>query len=439
MCIRHLLMTRRVAFAVLALASMNLVLTAQVDGTLFVVRDVRVFDGERVAERQSVVIRGGRIEAVGTADVVNVPPGADIVSGDGRTLLPGLIDSHVHVAAFQQGEALQQALAFGVTTVVDMWTGPPPPGFAGVPALRRLKELEALDRADFASVRTAGTGATAPGGHPTQMDGGSRANAIPTLTSPGEADAFVAARLEEGSDFIKIIHDDTNEAYGRHLPTLSAETVAAIVTAAHARGRIAVAHIGSERYARAAVASGVDGIVHLFVGASVSPDFGQFVAKQGAFVIPTFAILKHICGASDGPALMADGDILRRVKQQFRPMLSVPSPTPPRSCAAASDAVRQLVKAGAMLLAGTDSPGPGTAYGASLHRELEHLVNAGAPAVTALAAATSAPARAFRMTDRGRVGPGLRADLILVDGDPSKDIRATRAIVAIWKRGVRMP
>jgi imidazolonepropionase-like amidohydrolase len=210
------------------------------------------------------------------------------------------------------------------------------------------------------------------------------------------------------------------------------------VKATHARGRIAVAHIGSERHARAAVAAGVDGIVHLFVGASVSPDFGEFVAKQGAFVIPTFAILKHLCSASDGPSLMADSEIQRRVKQQFRPMLSVPSPTSPLSCEGASDAVRQLVRAGALLLAGTDSPGPGTAYGASLHRELEHLVNAGAPPVTALSAATSAPARAFRMTDRGRVAPRLRADLILVNGDPSKDIRATRDIVAIWKRGVRL-
>ena len=269
------------------------------------------------------------------------------------------------------------------------------------------------------------------------MDGGGAAS-IPTLASPDEADAFVAARLAEGSDFIKIIHDDTNEAYGRNLPTLGEGTVAAIVKAAHARGRIAVAHIGSERHARAAVAAGVDGIVHLFVGASVSPDFGEFVAKRGAFVIPTFAVLKHLCGASDGPSLMADGEIQRRVRQPFRPVLSVPSPTPARSCEAASDAVRQLVNAGALLLAGTDSPGPGTAYGASLHRELEHLVSAGVPPLTALAAATSAPARAFRMTDRGRIAPGLRADLTLVNGDPSKDIRATLDIAAVWKRGIRL-
>jgi imidazolonepropionase-like amidohydrolase len=77
-------------------------------------------------------------------------------------------------------------------------------------------------------------------------------------------------------------------------------------------------------------------------------------------------------------------------------------------------------------------------YGASLHRELEHLVNAGLTPTAALAAATSATARAFRMSDRGRIRTGLRADLLLVDGDPSKQIGDTRNIVAVWKRGERV-
>ena len=108
------------------------------------------------------------------------------------------------------------------------------------------------------------------------------------------------------------------------------------------------------------------------------------------------------------------------------------------SCDAAPQAIRQLVAAKVSVLAGTDAPFPGTTYGASLHRELEHLVNAGLTPTAALAAATSATAQAFRMNDRGRIRTGMRADLLLVDGDPSKQIRATRNIVAIWKRGVRV-
>ena len=97
-----------------------------------------------------------------------------------------------------------------------------------------------------------------------------------------------------------------------------------------------------------------------------------------------------------------------------------------------------LHEKGVPILAGTDAPNPGTAHGASVHRELRLLVDAGLTPAAALAAATSAPARAFKLSDRGRIAPGLRADLVLVNGDPTRDIGATRDIVTIWKRGVRV-
>ena len=126
------------------------------------------------------------------------------------------------------------------------------------------------------------------------------------------------------------------------------------------------------------------------------------------------------------------------MKPQFGLSWRCREPPSTLSCDAAPQAIRQLVAARVPLLAGTDAPASGTTYGASLHRELEHLVNAGLTPTAALAAATSATARAFRMTDRGRIKTGMRADLLLVDGDPSKQIRDTRNIVAIWKRGVRV-
>jgi Amidohydrolase family len=88
------------------------------------------------------------------------------------------------------------------------------------------------------------------------------------------------------------------------------------------------------------------------------------------------------------------------------------------------------------LLAGTDAPNPGTTHGASLHRELELLVKAGLTPVEALAAATSVPAKQFGLGDRGTIAPGKRADLVLVDGDPTADIRATRKIAGVWKLGL---
>ena len=100
--------------------------------------------------------------------------------------------------------------------------------------------------------------------------------------------------------------------------------------------------------------------------------------------------------------------------------------------------VRKLHETGVTLLAGTDAPNPGTLHGVSLHRELELLVEAGLKPSEALAAATSVPAKRFGLNDRGRVEPGARADLLLVKGDPTSNIRATRAIVGVWRAGVRL-
>jgi len=110
----------------------------------------------------------------------------------------------------------------------------------------------------------------------------------------------------------------------------------------------------------------------------------------------------------------------------------------PAGAAAALAAVKELASAGATILAGTDAPNQGVVYGASIHDELAMLVTAGLTPVRALEAATSAPARVFGLGDRGRVAPGLRADLLLVDGDPTRDILATRRIAAVWHAGVRV-
>lgn len=97
--------------------------------------------------------------------------------------------------------------------------------------------------------------------------------------------------------------------------------------------------------------------------------------------------------------------------------------------------VSRLAHAGVTMIAGTDAPNPTTAFGPSLHLELALLVRAGLSPTEALVAATSAPARFFGTPDRGRIAPGLKADMILLDRDPTKDIKALRHIVTIWKNG----
>ena len=406
-----------------AIAMLVQSMAASAQGT-FIVRDVRLFDGTRVAEHRSVVVRDGVIAEVGDA-TLSVPPRAQVVAGRGRTLLPGLIDAHVHLSDSAEAD-LRQSLAVGVTTDLDMWN-------AG-PRYERLKELRAADPPDVADVRTAGTGATAPGGHPTQMGGGS----FPTITDPADAQAFVDARIAEGSDYIKIIYDDLS-SIGRHQPMLDKRTLKALVDAAHARGRLAVVHVLSEWQAKDAIEAGADGLAHLFTGATVSPELASLAATHHVFVTPTLTVLYSDCGQPSGPRIGNDSLLRPYIRPAMRKQATMAfPPTKGASCEGTREAVRQLVRAGVPVLTGTDAPSPGQSYGASVHGELELLVGAGLTPVQALTAATSAPARAFWLTDRGVIAPGKRADLVLVDGDPTRDITATRRIVSVWKKGVEV-
>jgi len=379
---------------------------------------VRLFDGTQVTPDTDVLIERGLIKAVGP----NLPTeSAKVIDGTGKTLLPGLIDAHVHVHG---ADTLEQALIFGVTTEFDMMMQP-----------RREYELKKEDNDRRASFLSAGSPATVPGGHGTEYG-----FEIPTITRPQDAQSFVDARLREGSDYIKIMYT-AGVSFGRRpeRPTLSKATLAAVIAAAHERHRLAVVHIGSVEGARDAIEAGADGLAHIFHGPSSPRDFGQFVAAHHAFVIPTLSVKYSVCGPdSAGKRLISDpnlapylsGENISRLKETFPSAASGMI-----SCKGSTQAIPQLQAAGVPIVAGTDAPNAGTTYGASLHGELELYVEAGLTPTQALIAATSAPAAAFHVADRGRIAPGLRADLLLVNGHPDEDIKATRAIVAVYKGG----
>lgn len=387
----------------------------------FALRDVRVFDGERVIERANVIVREGRIETV-AADA-SIDAGVTVVEGKGRTLLPGLIDAHVHA----WGDAQRDALRFGVTTEIDMHGDT-----TRLPALKAQREsLQATANADLWA---AGSAVTAPGGHGTQFG-----MPVPTLAADGDAAAFVGARLAEGADFIKIIVEDLGVYSGApKWPTLSVDQVGAVVAATHAAKRIAVVHVSRQSDALAAITRGADGLAHVFVDSVADDTLIAAMKAHDAFIVPTLSVTAANAGQGDGASLAGDAALkpflgatqLGTLRARFEALSRNPAW---RDNAFAS--VRALHAAGVSVLAGTDAGNPGTAHGASLHGELELLVRAGLTPAQALAAATSRPAQRFGMADRGRIAAGLRADLVLVEGDPLADITRTRSIVGVWKNG----
>jgi imidazolonepropionase-like amidohydrolase len=385
------------------------------------IRNVRVFDGERVYEHRSVLLKDGTIAEIGGVNLR--VPGATVISGEGRTLLPGFIDAHVHIPLDAEA-ALEQGIALGVTTQLDMYSSPE--------KLIKIKAFERADPLNLSDVRTAGMGATAPGGHPTTMQGG---NVLPTLTRPDEAQSFVDARIAEGSDYIKVILDNGTE-FHRQFPTLDAATLRAVVQAAHLRGKLVIAHALMADYAKEAIEAGVDGLAHMYEGPPMDVEFGVLAAKHHIFVIPTLTTMYLDCGASPGIVTAKDPLLAPYIREEWLPALNVPlDPKLNSVCDSTRAGIKQLVAAHVPILTGTDAPVPGVTYGASEHEELQLLVAAGLTPVQALIAATSAPAAAFHLNDRGYIKPGLRADLVLVEGDPTVNITATRNIVEVWKQG----
>lgn len=377
---------------------------------------VRIFDGGAVIPRGTVVIDGERIVAAGAE--VTVPPGAAVIDGAGKTIMPGLIDAHTHTWDVGQ---LEQAAVLGITTELDMM------GTASASAALARAHLSR----PVADLRWAGNPVTVPGGHGTQFG-----LPIETLERAEDAARFVARRVEEGSHYIKLVVDDFQE-WGASRPTLTGEVLEAAIAAAHRHEKLAVVHVGTAADARAAVEAGADGLVHGYWGAA--PEVASLIAARGAFVVPTLSVLHSVCSrGARATRLLADDALVPYLGPDARGTLERRWPSSGGDCAELPPMVASLRRAGVTLLAGSDAPNPGTAHGASLHDELQQLVEAGLTPVEALGAATAAPARAFRLADRGRIAPGLRADLLLVDGDPTTDITATRDIVAVWSRGRRV-
>jgi len=381
-----------------------------------VFKDVRIFDGEKIIPRTTVIIEGSRIAALGTD--LAVPAGSEIIDGKGLTLLPGLIDAHVH--AFSPGD-LRRSLLFGVTTVMDMMTTP---GF-----LQPIKARQAASGTpDMADLFSAGTAATAPGGHGTEYGG-----VVPTLTKPEESAAFVAQRKAEGSDYLKIMS-------GRAKFLLSKDVVAALASEARKLGLLSLVHINIQSYAREAVEAGVNGLAHCFADVPPERDFIDLMKSKNAFVIPTLSVMNDLADAKKAD-LIHDRRLSPYLSPDLLEALSVVRPVSQIAdfkYRAAEETAKRLHEAGIRVLCGTDSGNPGTAHGLSMHGELELLVGAGLTPVEALAAATSVTAGAFGLADRGRIAPGLRADLLLVRGNPAEDITATRDIAGVWKLGHKL-
>jgi imidazolonepropionase-like amidohydrolase len=390
--------------------------------------NAKIFDGENLITDTIVVIKGEYILAVGG----EIPLGATIIDAEGATLMPGLIDSHVHTDL----EGLKDALKFGVTTELAMngkWS--------------ESKRKKVAKRNDVADIRAPGMGVIPPGGHPTQYLAGSSNLLLrwfysyPFVSTPDEAEKHIAKQVAGGADYIKIFIEDGTIVGYPNLPTPTDETIRTAVSAAHSHDKMALFHVTTIATTEQAIEAGADGLMHLFVDAPHTTKLINAITDSGAFVVPTLALISSAIG-NNGQMLSSDERVSSRLNKKWLDHLSGSINTYPQgNLYDVFASVMALHEAGVDILAGSDVAEPlpglgGLAHGVSLHHELHLLVAAGLKPIEALKSATSIPARRFGLTDRGRIAPGLIADLLLVDGNPLVNISDTLSIRSVWHRGV---
>jgi len=429
----------------------------QLDTDMVVIQNVAVFNTETL-ERvpgMDVIIQDETIGAVIPTGRIAEMTGAHVNSGEGATLVPGLIDMHGHIAtstapSWELGPQdppgiLRSYLYSGVTTVFD-------PADASKEAFSRRDEVA---RGDLIGPRifTTGKMLTCDGGHPLAlveiMAPGWIAWAIvgqfaTAIESEEDAIREVNALADAGADAIKIAID----AIPLEAPLLSRDLASAVARQAKSRGLRTVAHIGTFEDAVNAGDAGVALWVH---GVYKEPLTDEDASKIASYAIPMVAtseVFNRYGRAAAGP--MQPTQLERETVPQsvFDSFFPVPESFDPGALSSwvdlaaeteqvRNDNVLRLHKAGVKILAGSDVQS-GIFPGPSLHRELGNLVAAGLTPAEAIRAATLYPAQWLangEEPDSGVIAEGKRADLLLVEGDPTRDIAALENIREVILRG----
>ena len=426
---------------------------------LVVIKHVRLIDGtgKPAIENAAVVIEGEKIMAVLRDGAAPIPVGATVIDASGKSILPGLIDVHVHFDAsagaqtspdeFGQPRRIHDLKAFlycGVTTFKSL-------GDDQVRILS-LRHRESVEHRISPRIFAVGRIFTAPGGHPAgtifkQWPKEAVDADVYQIESERDVRAAIATQVADHVDGIKVVLDGGSSAYP--IPRLRVELLRLIIAEAHKNGFIVSVHCGSGQDVSDAVNAGADGIEHADQD-KLSDETIKSMAQRGIYYTPTLAVFSQIVKLDRGANLTDDLLVGSAVKpgllqglSAYQSKLTEAIKRSPETLvrdehrlATAKLNTRRALVSGVKICAGTDAGNLGVFFGPALHQELALLVEAGLTPVQAITAATRNAAAYIGALDRiGTIETGKLADLLIVDGDPAKDITATARVWMVIKGG----
>jgi imidazolonepropionase-like amidohydrolase len=402
----------------------------------FVHANVVAMETAQVQRDVTVLVSGGTIIAVGQAAV---PKRARVVDARGKWLIPGLADMHVHLDGTRG--MLSLFVAAGVTTVRNM---------AGSPKILALRDRVA--RGELLGPRIYTAGPFVDGPRP-------RWEASDVVARPEDAETVVAAQAAAGYDFIKVYNGLSRESYDA---VAAAARAHHLTIAGHVPFAVPLAHALATEQASIEHLSGfLDAIERrdspvrgqhtasgaiagwLYTDAGRVANIAAEAARHGVWSCPTLitsVVYGELwrgripaTGALDAvsPDWLARWDPEHSPRHPVRELRRAMEQAGDRELAAELAVVRELTVSGAPLLAGTDTPNPYVVPGASLHQELALFAAAGLSPYTALRAATVDAADFLGDPRAGRIAPGARADLVLLDADPLADLGALEHIAGV--------
>ncbi len=421
--------------------------------------------GERVGPFD-VHLRGGLISEIapgGSFDPSSVAVAAGlrprpgeivVIPADGDTLVPGLIDAHVHVGSAYSlpGElrlgdardALSDLLWAGVTTALDCGGDPR--------SLRRMKAALAKGAIAGPDLRFAGSPFTAPDGHPLAMVDlqfhsplvSRLVRAVVNDVATVE-DVRLALEAQGPTDFLKVMLDEIPA----QVPVIGREPLNAVLAASFELGRPLLAHTGRAVDMQRGLDAGITRFVHAPYATPVDATLAYKLAAAEAIVAPTIAVWDAVSDLASAHVDVSPVDLgvldparLRAIARfegsevDVDPALAawVAGVAEGRELRRAN--VRMLREAGVTLVAGSDGPNLATSAGGGLFRELLALESAGLTRSEVLRAATVNGARLVRPDGgTGQIAPGFEADLLLVDGDPTEDLTHLARLRVGWTDG----